>query len=80
MENKNKKVDNNNSKKVENILNDINYWLNECDDKIDYFVESENWKKNKYYEQLSKEDFIFVIKNKIDELKKLLKMGDKNEK
>lgn len=66
--------------KIEQILKDINFWLEELDDKIDYFVENENWKKDKYYEELTKEDFIFVVKNKVDELKKLLKMGDKNEK
>lgn len=63
--------------KIKQIIDDINYWLNDCDEKIDFFVENENWKKDEYYEQLNKEDFIFVIKNKIKELKKLLKMEDK---
>lgn len=85
MENKNKKVDNNNLKNVEKnkinqILKDINYWLEELDDKIDYFVADENWKEEDEENELTKEDFVFVIKNKIEELKKLLEMGEKNEK
>ena len=85
MTSKNKKVDNNNLKnvekdKIEQILKDINFWLQELDDKIDYFVADENWKEEDEKNELTKEDFIFVIKNKIEELKKLLKMGDNNEK
>ena len=62
--------------KVKQILNDIKFWTNECDKNIDSFVETENWKKDKYYEKLTKDDFIFVIKNKIEKLEKLL---EKNE-
>ena len=62
--------------KVKQILNDIKFWTNECDKNIDSFVETENWKKDKYYEKLTKDDFIFVIKNKIEQLEKLL---EKNE-
>ena len=36
--------------KVKQILNDIKFWTNECDKNIDSFVETENWKKDKYYE------------------------------
>lgn len=65
--------------KVKQILNDIKFWTNECDKNIDSFVETENWKKDKYYEKLTKDDFIFVIKNKIEQLEKLLEKKEEKK-
>ena len=63
--------------KVKQLIDDIKFWLELCDKKIYSFVEKKEWQDDRYYEQLNKEDFIFVIKNKIKKLEKLL---EKNEK
>ena len=65
--------------KIKQIIGDIKFWVNDCDEKIDCFVENESWKKDKYYERLNKEDFIFVIKNKINELEKILEKNEGNK-
>ena len=65
--------------KINQVLKDINFWLEELDHKIDYFVTEENWKEDEENE-LTKEDFIFVLKNKVEEIKKLLESEKKYEK
>ena len=62
--------------KIKQMIVDIKFWVNLCDEKIDYFAEKKEWQDDKYYEPLTKDDFLFVIKNKIEKLEKLL---EKNE-
>ena len=62
-----------------NAINDIDFWVNFVDEKIESFNEKDSYKKDENYEELNKEDFIFVMKNKINKIKELLEMKLKNE-
>ena len=69
----------NSKNKWKNVINDIDFWVNFVDEKIESFNEKDSYKKDENYEELNKEDFIFVMKNKINKIKELLEMKLKNE-